>query len=190
MTTKAVQVEGVDSVIRKLRAFDKKVGKKIIRKATRAGGAVELKAVKRIMPKVNRGLQKSMVQKIKTYPASSTVVAIIGQDMGKVKGRGTNKRKRFKGGGISGRGDTVPSHLLENPTKPHAITRRGDQINRWFTSSGPQFAWGSGINHPGTQGGNYIRRAEQSARAATKRAVETKLIIELARAADTIKAMK
>lgn len=175
-----VQLVGLKETKRTLDALGKKIRKKVLRKSIRAGGAVALKAEKRMVPKRNRGLQKSLIQKVKTYP-NGNVVAMAGQDVSKVTS-GKNKRKRIISGGISGRGDIVPIHLVESPTAAHDIA--GNPLV--FMASGGMpgasaIAFSRRVRHPGTKGSRFVQRARQSSAAAVHRAVEKKMTEEIAR---------
>lgn len=199
MATMSLKIDGVAKAARRVGSFDKKIRTKVMRKAVRAGGAVTLKTAKAKAPRVNRGLSKSLVQKVKTYP-NGNVVSIVGQDLGKVKKGGINaKKKKLKGGGISGRGDAVPSHLVENPTQAHLLPgriRRGVQrgshaILNAFPGGPPNAKGGTvftrRIKHPGTSGAYFVRKAQASSATPAQRKIETKLIIEAAREAEAVK---
>ena len=69
----------------------------------------------------NGTLKRSITQKIKQYGGSGVVLSVIGQ---RVDNGGKGVGSTGKKGGISGRGDLVPVHLVESRTKPHAIRGR------------------------------------------------------------------
>lgn len=194
MTEAHVSVSGFETASKRLRQFDKRVRKSVLAKAARAGGGVFLKAVKAKAPSKNRILKTSFAQKVKRYK-NGNVVSVVGQDLGKLRGAKSKKRIRSRGG-ISGRGDVVPSHLVELPVRPHRIPGRLDRktgeqvarvggINAW--SAGASVIFTRRINHPGHRGTFFISRASQSAGSPAKKRTETKLILEVAKAADSVK---
>lgn len=181
------KVEGIPKTMRRLQRLESKIQRKVLRKAGNAAGTVGTKAIKAKAPKVNRGLSKSITKKVKTYAKSSTVVVVMGQDLRKAFSRGSNLKKRLKGGGISGRGDTVPSHLVENPTRAHTLPSRGPILNRFFAGRVAVFT--QRIVHPGTRGAHFIRKAARSSQRSMARKIRNKLSIEVAAEVEKAKAI-
>jgi len=193
-----IKITGIELTMSRLRSLDRGVRRRVLRKAANAGGTVGVKRIKSLAPKKNRGLSKSITKKVKTYSKTGTVVLIMGQDMKKVGKAGSAAKKSTKGGGISGRGNTVPSHLIENPTRAHDMpgrTRRGvftagdpmEFLNRFWAGGGsPVFT--RSIRHPGTPGQYFIRRASQSGRGVIAKTIETKLTVETLREAGKARA--
>ncbi len=121
MTT-YVKMTGVQECLAVLQATPAKAQKVWLRKSVRAGGGPLLKAVRANVPVKNGGLKRSLRQLVRVY--RGTVVAVIGQEKGKAD---TRKRKIKAKGGISGRGDVVPMHLVEQRVKPHKITGKREK---------------------------------------------------------------
>jgi len=142
--------------------------KKILPKAVRAGGGPFLKAVRANAPSMNKTLKRSIILVIRRYRTGA--LAVIGQDKGKTRGKGVGKSKH--GGGISGRGDLVPIHLVEAPTKPHSINpkvRKALKFNDRFAKS---------VRHPGTAGRHFVRKSAQQAEGEAIRSFTDKLRVE------------
>jgi hypothetical protein len=167
-------------VLRALDQFEHKTRKVILRKATRAGGAVFVKSAKRHAPIRTGRLKRSITQKVKTYP-SGTVVSITGQRRGsQLK---DTKKIRARRGGISGQGKVVPIHLVDQPTRGHHIHASEGRVlylgAHW---------WSFSVYHPGTRGRNFMVRSYDSDRQQALYAWERKAEFEIDREANKIQA--
>jgi hypothetical protein len=160
----SVYVAGLSETIQVLNDLPRKQQKRIIPKAVRAGGGPFLKAVRANAPAMNKTLKRSLIMVVRRYAAGA--LAVIGQDRGKTRGKGVGKANKSTGG-ISGRGDLVPIHLVENPTKPHDVAGK------------PWMAFGGvvrrSIRHPGTRGKYFVRNSARQAEAEAVRSFTNKL---------------
>ena len=157
---------------KKLGGLRARIRKKAMRKAVNDGTVILRTEARNLAPKQNGYLKRSLTNKIKTYP--DTVVGMVGQDLRKLRRGGTKSKRNNRGGGISGRGDTVPSHLVESKTKSHVIS---GAILR-FQTGRRAFQFARRVLHPGTSGANFLARAQVRKRAAAQRKFETRLIAE------------
>jgi hypothetical protein len=166
-------IEGLPATIRKLGQLPFRMQKRAMAKAIRAGGNVFVKAAKRNAPRATGLFKRSLDQKVKSYRGGQIVVSITGQ-----KSEVKNRRKLRKGrGGISGRGDLVPIHFVEEDTKPHRIPKEGRGPITLQLPSGQRVTVQS-VQHPGTRGTHPIRRAADSSEGAAATAFGEKLRIE------------
>ena len=180
------RVVGIDRAVKQLKELDYKTRKKVMRKAVRAGIAPIVKAAKRNAPQTTGLLKRSITTKVKTYAVSGTVVGVVGQR--KVKredGRytaaaagGTKKLKKGRGG-ISGRGDVVPIHLVENAVSPHSITAIRAQALAIGARMG--YAYVYHVNHPGHRGRHFMDAAVRQSEGQSMRAFRDKLEFEIDR---------
>jgi len=170
----SVKLEGVAETIQRLIALPDKIQKRCMAKAARAGGAPLVKAAKRYSPRLTGLFKRSLAQKVKSYQAGKVVISITGQ-----QNEVRNRRKLRRGrGGISGRGDLVPIHFVEENTKPHRIPKEGRGPLTLRSRSGGQVIVGA-VQHPGTRGQHPIRRAFDSANAVSLLEFQKKLATEV-----------
>jgi hypothetical protein len=193
---------GLPETVKRLQALPDKIQKRAMSKAIRAGGNVFVKAAKRNAPRATGLFKRSLDQKVKSYRGGAVTISIVGQ-----KSEVKSRRKLRKGrGGISGRGQLVPIHFIEEDTRPHRIPKEfrktqikttkehrdrmralGLEFRKWKVErrgplvlrlpSGQQVIVDS-IEHPGTRGTHPIRRAAESSYAAAGEAFAAKLRIE------------
>jgi len=79
-----LKIEGMDELLRKLSTLDKKSGKRVLRKSTRAASAIFLKAVRKAAPVGPTGnLKKSVGRQYKWNGRASTDVAKTGPQFAK-----------------------------------------------------------------------------------------------------------
>jgi hypothetical protein len=177
-----VTLEGLPATVRRLRLLPDKIEKRCLSKAVRAGAAPLLKAARRNWPRLTGLSKRSLDQKVKSYRGGQVVVAIVGQ-AGAVK----NRKKLRKGrGGISGRGDIVPVHFIEEGTKPHRIPKEGRGMLLLRLPGGGKVLVDH-VQHPGTRGQHPIRRAADSAGGAAGEAFTAKLEAEVSRETDALR---
>lgn len=167
----------VRAATRKLEGFSNRVRKKTLRTAAREGSREFRDQARRLAPRQNGYLKRSLTNKIKTYPTA--VVGMVGQDIRKLKKGATKARKRAKLGGISGRGETVPSHLVERPTKPHRIAGPLVWTNRGRRKAGRQVQFAAVVRHPGTRGNPFLSRAEFRGRRKAQARFRARLVAEV-----------
>jgi len=160
MTVATVTLEGLAPTVRKLEALPRRIQKGPVRKAVRAGGAPFVKAAKRNAPRRRGIFKRTLTQKIKSYRGGVVTLTIVGQLKGaRIKAIKGLKKGR---GGISGRGDVVPIHFVEEDIKPHRIPKEGGGPIAIKTPGG-RIVIVQSIQHPGTRGQHPIRRAAQQA---------------------------
>lgn len=171
MTIK-VTVRGDVETIAKIQSLAKKIKVRMLRKAVNAGANPSLKRARKLAPKRNRYLVKSLEKKVRQYSEGAS--AVVGQ----VRGRGNqdkvvervSKRKGHnrRSGGISGRGMVVPVHLVDQPVKRHVISpsksarilygKRAVMI--WQVNRGRQNVYSRGkVIHPGHGGRHFMEVA-------------------------------
>jgi hypothetical protein len=172
VTIATIKLEGVAETVKRLEALPRRARKSIVRKAVRAGGAPFVKAVKANVPRRTGILKRSITQKVVTYQQGVVTLSIIGQQKGKSRLQ-TKKAKKGRGG-ISGRGDVVPIHFIEEDIKPHVIP--GPVAIR---TPGGQVVMASNIKHPGVKGRHPVRKAARQAERAAIRAFQDKMATEV-----------
>lgn len=170
MTRQFIKVEGIELASARLSALLPKTQRKILPKVVRAASRPFLLAARAEAPARNKFLRRSLIVLIRRYLTS--VWAIIGQE----KGKAFRKTKRLRTGGISGRGDAVPIHLVEEPTRPHVIRKKSGRPIA-FDSGGRRIR--RSVRHPGTRGKHFVRSAAASAEKPSLAAFEAKLTEEL-----------
>jgi len=178
-----VRLDGEKELLRKMQQLPRRVAKRVLAKAVRAEARPFVKAARRLAPKRNRIFYRSLELVIRRYQGA--VFAAVGQNTAKV----IRKRRIKHGGGISGRGDVVPLHLVDQPTRPRRIApktrtdgRRG--VLRFTVSGSPVFA--RSVRHPGTRGARFMARAAAAARAEGVSAFASKFATELDREVDRL----
>lgn len=170
------QLSGVPSTMRILNDLPKKQQKKILPKAARAAGGPFLKSVRANAPSMNKTLKRSMIMLVRRYRTGAW--AIIGQQKGKSRGKDVGRGVK-RGGGISGRGDLVPVHLVENPTKAHEVqAKRAKALAFGFDRDTGKSNFARRIRHPGTRGQHFIRKSARQSESAAVRAFTDKLRTE------------
>lgn len=180
-------VIGVENAIAALRDLNVRVATKVMQKAIRAGAEPFLTAVRRLAPIKTGIFKRSLTKKIKTYGSSGTVVAIIGQNKLSVRRSKAALKRTASGnfGGISGRGDLVPIHLVDNPTGAHSMaknnrifTRKGNVIKAGVVRvkiAGKWVSLSRARIHPGTRGSKFVERAATSSKEEAMSATLAKL---------------
>jgi len=164
-----IRIDGVERTLLAFGRLERGIARKVVPKAVRAGGSVQLKATRQQAPKKNRLLSRSLTMVLRRY--NGAVYAVIGQQVRKT----VNVKKLKHSGGISGQGNVVPIHLVENPVKAHEIT--GSPWLR-FNLNGRQ-VWAKRVLHPGHSGRHFAQRAADQTRGAAEAAFEVKFINEL-----------
>jgi hypothetical protein len=209
--TMTLKIDGMPATVRALEELPRNIQKLAIGKALRAGTAPTIKAARRLAPRATGLLKRSIVAKFKSYRGGAVQIEIIGQ------GSEVKNRKKLKAGrgGISGRGDIVPVHLVEEDTKPHGIPktvrlkqiktskewrdaqraqglapRKYAQIRRLYKPLAIQAGGGviyrGSARHPGTQGSHFLREASESTMGQTTQRFSEKLKTEVEAAVGTV----
>ena len=155
-----IEVEGLPLVLGQLRAVDRKVKRKILRKATTAA-AKELHAeARRLSPRVNGFLRQSL--KVVVRSGKSAVFAKIGQEKNR-----KFKRKRFKGSNINRRGYAAPIWWIERGTKAHEIRPISGKAVAWSAGkrkgSKGKMIFARSVRNPGMKAGRLLERASRIA---------------------------
>ncbi len=177
MAVSVMTITGIPSTIRILNELPKRQQKKIIPKAARAGGNPFLKAARANAPGTNKIFKRSLILLVRRYATGA--FAIIGQDKGKVTSGAKAARKRTIRGGISGRGDVVPIHLVENPTRAHLVQPKNKRTLAFgFDADTGTSIFARSIRHPGTRGSRFVRKSAQQAQSQAIREFENKLRVE------------
>ena len=184
----SVTLQGLPQTIATLKTFPNKIQKRALVKAVRAGVRPLLVASRRNAPRRTGIFRASLDTKIKSYRDGVVQVGIVGQKKDKRAERAVNREIRAgrsitgrlgRGrGGISGRGDLVPVHLVENPTKPHSIPKDGKGPIVLRLPSGARMVVQS-VQHPGTRGSRPIARAADAATGEANSRFAEKLTIEV-----------
>lgn len=211
-TYATVVLQGLPETVRRLQELPGKIAKRCLSKAARAGGAPLVKAVKRQWPQATGLSKRALTQKVKSYQDGRVVISIVGQQ----KDVRARKKLRKGRGGISGRGDVVPIHLIENPTKPHRIPKefrktqlqttkahrdamrsQGRDFRRYkierrgplrLRLPGGQVVFVESIQHPGTRGKKILKAAADAGAAEAAQSFAAKLESEVDREAAAIAA--
>jgi len=168
-----IRVAGVNHAVAVLNGLERKTQKRILPKAVRAAGAPFLKAARRRAPKANRLLSRSLALVMRRY--SGSVLVVIGQEKTKRFDKAKTKIKRT--GGISGRGELTPLHLVEEDVKPHAIRPRA--ARRLVFQAGGKTVYATEVHHPGRRGDHFVRAAAAASEAEGVRQFGVKLTLEV-----------
>lgn len=178
-----ITLVGLPQTLRRLQELPQKIQKRCMMKAVRAGGAPLLKAARRNWPRLTGLSKRSLDQKVVSYGAGRVVVSIVGQRKNAlIRARAKLRKGR---GGISGRGDVVPVHFVEEATKPHRIPKYGRGMLILRTPAGLRAI--DHVMHPGTRGQHPIRRAADSASGEAGQAFAAKLEQEVSREVDSMR---
>ncbi len=169
--TATISITGDKQTIRRLGELDKRTRKRVVPKAVRAGGAVILKAARNAAPAKNRRLKRTMIQVLRRKEFE--VAGFIGQDRSKAR-KAVGKGKRVIAGGISGAGNAVPIHLVDQKVKPHDIS--GSPLV--FRIAGQTIFTGS-VKHPGMPGQHFMRKAADASRTQAQAALFAKMNQEI-----------
>jgi hypothetical protein len=179
-----VTLEGLPETVRKLAELPKRIEKRCMTKAVRAGAAPLVKAAKAAAPRLTGLFKRSLDSKVKSYAQGRVTVAIVGQ-----KKQVTQRKKLRRGrGGISGRRDLVPVHFVEEDTRPHRIPKEGRGPLTLRLPSG-QTVTVSSIQHPGTRGQHPLRRAADAASGVAAQQFTEKLRVEVDREVEALRSV-
>ena len=161
-----MKVVGAETVLAQLHALDRKLKKKILRKATTAAAKELHKESRRLAPRNNGFLRMSL--KVVVRMGRKVVFAKIGQEKNK-----QFKRKRFRGSGINRRGYAAPIWWIERGTVRHAMAATGRAM-AWATGkrkgSKGKMIFAKRVQHPGTRAQRLLERSRNMGGPAAGRA--------------------
>lgn len=150
-----IEVEGLPLVLGQLQAVDRKVRRRILRKATTAAAKEVHAEARRLAPKANGFLRTSL--KVNVKAGKKAVFAKIGQEKNR-----QFKRKRFKGSNINRRGYAAPIWFIERGTTGHTITPAGKAL-AWSAGkrkgSKGTMIFARSVRHPGARAQHLLERA-------------------------------
>jgi hypothetical protein len=171
----SVTLQGLPETLARLREFPRKVQKRCLVKAVRAGVRPLLTTARKNAPRRTGLFRGSLDTKIKSYKDGAVQVGIVGQAKGRMASRGLRKGR----GGISGRGDLVPVHFVENDIKPHRIPKDGRKGMLLLRLPSGHRMLVESVQHPGTKGQRPIARAAESATGEANARFAEKLTVEV-----------
>lgn len=168
----------VSATLSQLRAVDRKVRKKTLRKATTAATKVVHKESRRLAPRSNGFFRMSLIVVVRMQK-DQTVVGRVGQAKNK-----QFKRKRYKGSNVNRKGYAARVWWLERGTRRHAITP-GGKVLAWTSGkrkgSKGQARFARKVNHPGMQGKHVLEESARASKTAAANAFNSTVATELAR---------
>lgn len=174
MASPVITLEGLPSTIRRLETLPPKIQRRAMKKAINAGAAPFLKASRRNAPRATGLFKRSLTTKVVSYRSGAVTLAMIGQQKRKrIKATAAGERRRVGRGGISGRGDIVPIHFIEEDIRSHAINPKQ---GRSLRIDGEYRAH---VRHPGVRGQHPIAKAARESESAGVRAFAAKLQSEV-----------
>lgn len=207
----SITLQGEAQTVRVLESLPVKIQERCLGKAVNAGAGPYLRAARANAPRQSGLFVRTLALKVKSYARSGAVVALIGQEKTRnFKGLAAKVRARIKAGsvragGISRRGDAVPIHLVESPTKPHRIPLEFRKVRLRITTpagkrrsvyagverSAPlrlrlpsgQTVYVDQVQHPGTRGSRFLGRAYEASTPEASARFESKLAEEVDREA-------
>lgn len=124
-------MDGLDDLVRRAKAMEAKVARKLTRKAADQGGTVLLKTLKPMIPSFAPRLRKALGKKTK-QPKTGFAWSLIGARRQFAKDRKTGARKLSSTGKRLAGGGKYPTrtfHLIEKGTKPRQ-TKSGKSTGR------------------------------------------------------------
>lgn len=176
------RINGLRELKQKFDALDKKTRRSISRKSLRAGATIITRGVRNAAPRRTGLLRRSIRSTLKSYGGGARFVAIIGQQKDIRFGKATERAKSHKrGAGISGRGDKVPIHLVDQRVGPHDIPELPGVLLIGERSGVRTFV--SNVYHPGHPGINFVRKGFRTSKRAAIIAITSKFSSEITAAA-------
>lgn len=153
-----VTVTGIERTEFVLHTLRTRVQRKVLRKSVNAGATPIVKAARKGAPRRRGHLRQAMFKKVKTYARSGSVFAFVGARDRRMTD-GANPSKYL--------------HLVEGGTRPHLIP--GPLSFR--TKAGVPTVV-TNVQHPGSRGQHFLRRAGDSTRQAATAATLAKMTVE------------
>ncbi len=146
----------VAPTVSQLDAVDRKVRKRVLRRAVTAATKVVHKEARRVAPRSN-GFFRMSLRTLVRMQKNGTVVGRVGQEKNK-----RFNRKRFKGSNVNRRGYAARVWWIESGTKRHAILPSG-RVLAWLTGKRKgrkgQTVFARKVMHPGTRGQAVLEKA-------------------------------
>lgn len=154
-------------VLQSLDNVEKKVRKKLVRKGTVAAAKIVQKEVKRLAPRTNGFLQRSI--KVVTSAKQGIVTSRIGQEKGR-----KFKRKKIGGSAMNKKGYAAPIYWIERGTKAHPIVPDNGKVlaitGKASKGKKAGITFTRKARHPGSKAQKILERAEHTKKAACKAA--------------------
>jgi HK97 gp10 family phage protein len=173
-----MQLVDVNRTLEQLRAVDRKVRKKSLRKATTAATKVIHKEARRLAPRAN-GFFRMSLRTIVRMQKDGNVVGRVGQEKNK-----QFKRKRYKGSNVNKKGYAARIWWLEGGTRRHAINPTG-KVLAWTSGkrkgSKGQARFARKVMHPGMRGLQVLQKAMRAGGPAAANAFNDTIASELAK---------
>lgn len=142
------KVEGAEGVLKALDGVEKKLRKKLIRKAVAAAGKVILSRAKQLVFTKSKTLKKSLGRKVKVY-SSGVAVVVVGPRVG-------FKKEVVRDGRTVLANPVKYAHLVELGTRPH----------RYKTRAG---------RHPGATAKPFLRPAVEGIQATIRKVMSREI---------------
>lgn len=156
-----LEAEGLPELLSQLKGLERKISRKIIKKATVAAAKVVAPEVKRLLPRGTGFLRRSI--KVVTKAKKGFATSRIGQE----KGRKFNVKKA-KGSQITRGGKAAPIWWIERGTKAHTITAPTGKRLVWTAGRGKKatLIFAKSVRIPATKAQMVLARAQRAKKAA------------------------
>ncbi len=144
-----IYIQGDKEILEKLLSFDSREFKTAVTFAARKAESIPLKDARSRAAGVGKkgNIAKSLIEKVKQYPSSGAVLAIVGADS-KYRDAQTGHRP------------SKTLHLVERGTKPHEINAKGEFLLA-VPIGGGQFRYVKSVHHPGTAAHPILTPAQE-----------------------------
>lgn len=164
------ELQGLKEALQKLGSMDRSIKRRALRKGIRAGAAELRKTAKRYAPKSKSPqigqsglLRRSIYSKVAKAKGSGKVLAVIGPKRGMK---------------INGANPTKYAHLVEDGTQAHSIMPK-EKSNLTFRTKAGKWLKLKEVNHPGSVGSKFLRRASVFAGQAAVKAFRNKVTADV-----------
>ena len=145
-----------------LQALERRVKKRIVRRATTAATKAVHKEARRIAPRAN-GFFRMSLRTVVRMQKDGSVLGRIGQQKNK-----QFKRKRYKGSNLNRQGYAARIWWIERGAKRHAITPNSGKYLVWTTGQRKgtkgQARFALKVDHPGMKGKRVLETAGRTSR--------------------------
>jgi hypothetical protein len=171
-----VEATNAPQVLAELRAVDRKVRNRTVRRATVAAGKEVLTEVKRQADSIRvTGFTRRSLKSLSKSKSGSTTVRVGQEKQKQFKARKTTRAKGKNLSQIQRAGKPVPIHWIERGTSPHTFSAAGKGNKRTYSDGsnvlvfrvGRRLVYARTVRHPGNRG---LRILERSGRAASSKA--------------------
>ena len=185
MSSITARVIGLEQSLAALDNLERKTRRKFARRSATKGGRAALKVLKRNAPRLGGGLRRSMDSKVVVYPNS--VVVVLGQNASKARNSKAHQKAAASGkfakmGGITGSGEIVPIHLVDQPTAAHVVRPRSAKALRIYSGRGKraQATFIPSVRIKAQRGANFVEKTALEAIPQARRIMEADLSEQLA----------